>query len=371
MRDRKRQSGRQRRGYAGGVVPLLDFASGAFVRASEASYHNGSTSSIAWAASGELRWEDRGDGAGAMALIEESRTNRQTYSEDLSQAQWTARSGTEASSATTTPDGDTDGHYITASGTLLAQGQLGDTGVHTGADYLSAFYKARVGSYATGWIGFGAYPSSSYVRIAQPSEWTRIEDIGDGVSHANWTIVGCDDGSASVLNDEVDVWGVQLEDGGAFSTSYIRTSGATGTRAADDLTIASADVSSDFYAGKWQCKIAPGWASSGAARTGYPFYLDASNRLTLFNSGGGELRMHIGGVNQGGVTCTWDKYTVLTVTVDFIAGELTVSGAVTGGGTVALSGGAGQSWPTADVEVGSDGASSGYFCGRISEPLPL
>jgi len=180
------------------------------------------------------RIEYDADGNVLGLLVEESRTNLVTYSEDFSQ--WSAvGAGTSivslseldpAGSSNAALIKNTGGAYSIASSNITTS--LGDT-------YTVSFWVKSAG---LGNDSFRLYFDGSVIsgNFTATSEWQRF------------SFTGTSDGSGSVAvtrntsNDPFDlyIWGAQLE-AGAFPTSYIPTDGATATRSADVASIPVAD----------------------------------------------------------------------------------------------------------------------------------
>ena len=180
------------------------------------------------------RIEYDADGNVLGLLVEESRTNLVTYSEDFSQ--WSAvGAGTSivslseldpAGSSNAALIKNTGGAYSIASSNITTS--LGDT-------YTVSFWVKSAG---LGNDSFRLYFDGSVIsgNFTATSEWQRF------------SFTGTSDGSGSVAvtrntsNDPFDlyIWGAQLE-AGAFPTSYIPTNGATATRSADVASIPVAD----------------------------------------------------------------------------------------------------------------------------------
>jgi len=180
------------------------------------------------------RIEYDADGNVLGLLVEESRTNLVTYSEDFSQ--WSAvGAGTSivslseldpAGSSNAALIKNTGGAYSIASSNITTS--LGDT-------YTVSFWVKSAG---LGNDSFRLYFDGSVIsgNFTATSEWQRF------------SFTGTSDGSGSVAvtrntsNDPFDlyIWGAQLE-AGDFPTSYIPTAGATATRSADVASIPVAD----------------------------------------------------------------------------------------------------------------------------------
>jgi len=222
------------------------------------------------------RIEYDADGNVLGLLVEESRTNLATYSEDITQ--WsTANAPTVTSNIATAPDGTStvDGVQSETGGAYRRVKPYNSTCTPNGTYTGSVFVKKETSetNYGgvvlnfTGGTAKACYGIIDAVAgtITAPSSGNTITatysavDIGD---FWRFSITATDDGSNTSLefgiygtlsDDGVSladstgsvrkIWGAQLE-AGAFPTSYIPTSGATATRAAD---VASIPVSAFGY----------------------------------------------------------------------------------------------------------------------------
>lgn len=205
-------------------------------------------------------------------LIEESRTNLLTYSEQFNDAAWTTKAnGSVTTNTAIAPDGiltadayidnSTNGaHYIGRNITLT-----------TVAYTFSVYVKAA----GINWIGLEIYDVSarlSYFNLATGVTGTNasgntstITAVGNGWYRCTVTRTMSSTGSAisvylatadGVINytgngySGIYIWGAQLE-AGAFATSYIPTVASQVTRAADAASMTGTNFSSWYRTDEW------------------------------------------------------------------------------------------------------------------------
>jgi len=216
------------------------------------------------------RIEYDADGTVKGLLIEEARTNLLTYSEDFSNAAYSKTDCSVTSNATTAPDGTTTADKLSFATTnnsfhFISKGITMGAESHT----VSAFFKAGEVASASiflsrgGNVG-GSFNLSTGVATASGTGNTaNMVDVGNGWYHCSVTNDGSTDidnsirlgignGALSsfvgVIGQGIFAWGAQLE-AGAFPTSYIPTTGATATRAADVASIPTANFGYNSDAG--------------------------------------------------------------------------------------------------------------------------
>ena len=210
-------------------------------------------------------------------LIEEQRTNLETYSSDMSNAGWAKINTTVTTAANIAPDGTqtaqklvestaTGFHYGAAPQQTIANGTVYTSSFYVkaaGRSYISAAGDATLGSLGS-FTGFdlingivvsnGAGVTSSSITSVGNSWYrctitaTATNTIGD-VSIVLRTTSGSS--TQSYAGDGfsgVYIWGAQLE-AGAFATSYIPTVASQVTRSADSATMVGNNFSSWYQQG--------------------------------------------------------------------------------------------------------------------------
>ena len=343
-------------GSGGPPRTLIDLSSwGTFTRSTEGSYLTGAATTgasafMAWATANTRRLEDRGDGNGAMLLLEGSSTNYLQYSNDFV-SPWVTVGGLTADYANA-PDG-----------TLVADRlQRGSASYCTYQNYATATSTVTHSSYIRATAGTSfmrravvggglALISGGFVEATASTTWQRVAfSYSELVTDSRYAIC-CDTrdysgigGSTATASD--GIWTLQQAERLAFATSPIRTTGATASRGADVLSATMSQVPASMTNGGMQFDVAPIWSSSeGIAhatdKTLFSYAEDDSERIFFVVSGGSiYIRATSGGVTM--VTSnalTFSAHQMLTVTVDGSAGAITVAGATTGNGTVT-----GTSW---------------------------
>ena len=270
----------------GGDLPSLDLAfaldktltarkgpTPAFTRVqatSTGSTYIGADKLINYAAANEPRFDhDPATGVCKGLLIEESRTNFITRSEELNDASWTKSQVTVNENTTTSPSGIVDADKVVESTALSIHRIVkGSLSAIAGTGYsVSVYAKADGRRYlylnAGGFGSNSTFDLESGVVSATQNGTASITNAGNGwwrcvttgtAATTQTTVVNFQLNTTSTASDSsytgdgtsgLYLWGAQLE-AGAFPTSYIPTTSGTAARSADVCSIAGTDFSS-FY----------------------------------------------------------------------------------------------------------------------------
>lgn len=221
---------------------FLTAASGTFTRASVGTYFD-SAGVLQTAASGVPRFDyDPVTHAAKGILIEESRTNLILQSNAFTTSPWdTATCGggvSNSGSTTIAPNGASTPIYDFSTTSCLFQ----DISITNGSTYTHSIW-IKANQSAT--IGFRNPGSSSFTstNITVGTTWQRyIITATADQAFSRFLIDNRASSGYGVSGLKLSLFGAQLEQG-SFSTSYIPTTTAAVTRAADRLTIPTTSIS--------------------------------------------------------------------------------------------------------------------------------
>lgn len=333
------------------LVKILSLANGTFTRASEASYPTG-PSTIAWASSGVLRSlatlgdDVPGDELAATYLLENAATNLALRSEEFDNATWVKANCTVTANDTTAPDGDADADAVvgTTAGVLtsVSQAALGAAG----NVYAFSVWLKKRGTNTNASIRITDGVSPGTLNVTLTSQWTRYQVALTAASAAAVTAsiyphLDTIAGTLGTAGDDLFAWGAQVElvASGAAGTSpaassYIRTTTAAVTRAADSLTFTAAQVPAAIKNGRFQFAYRANWtgAESAVNRAIYSSSNSAANGLRWNTTE--TMSMMLASVAQftsaGPITT---RHARNVVVVDMAAAILTVNGTPGSAGT--------------------------------------
>jgi hypothetical protein len=365
-----RQDGRfdRRPARGGGSRPSLGLAGLTFARAGAkfvllSAPTTGSVAFMQQAGSGAIAYEDRGDGAGQLLLLEASYTNALFDSRDASTASWTTVvTCTVTANAGPGTDGGTTAARL-ATDAAGARFQARASGVGAGNPSTLSVWARRFSS--TGELR-GRLAAGTTVNFTQntPSATTtyaRYDAVANSSGGAeNSHIIDARIASAAV-DALVDF--AQLE-AGRYPHSVVATAGAGATSPADSLT---GTAPAWMLATAWHLnQCSPIFANtdlvSGDIRWIVTFG-SASDGLRISHDGTDvRVRAFAGGVQKAtSQALTFSRHGLLgAVRVNPAAGLVYVNGVVGPAGTA-------WSWPAGNMRIGGiSGGSGNELDGRVS-----
>jgi hypothetical protein len=338
----------------GAAVSLLPLSSLAFTRSSEggrliSAPTDGSTAFLAWEAADVLRYENRGDGAGPLALFERSNTNYLFYSRDLTNANWTPASYTKTANAGPGPDGTSVATRIQGAPSTVDQIVGGLGGIVMCGSSWQRRYDGTTGSgqvtvYNPVTSNGSASLTGTYQRFAARASGADKIRAADGADRSG--AGGIASFTADLLVDLV-----QFEPG-YYPTSAIRTTSSAVTRAADTGTLASALVPASLLSRRWRfSQVSPVFASADLISGDVRVLLslgDANNCIRIRHTGT-DVRCEAvqgGVVRASSAALSFSRHALLgPVSWDPVTAIVTVGGVAGAAGTP-------WTWAAGDLRVG-------------------
>jgi hypothetical protein len=283
-----------------------------FSRASTGTYED-ANGVIQSAASNVARFDhDPATGESLGLLVEEARTNLALYSDDFSNAAWVEAGTTKTANALAAPNGTTTAALVVptaASATHKLRQSVSTTdSALTFSVYLKAAGYTRIALNEQAQIG----ASSAIINLADGSgatSGTTVSNAGNGWYRVSWSstfgsgspkafcvVVLPTGGSGENPNNftwtadgtsGIYIWGAQVEVG-AFPTSYIPTTAATVTRAADVASITGTNFSSWYNASASTVLAKLINVNAQGANSIWSFDNGSSNQRIMFRIGTGS-----------------------------------------------------------------------------------
>jgi hypothetical protein len=221
-------------------------------------------------------------------LLEPSRLNVATYSEDFSNGVYSKLNGTVTTNTAISPDGTQNADTWTAtSGSAQLQGVVVIT---SGVQYtMSIYLKRKTG---TGQVALRGVSNTS-TNITITDEWQRYSvTLTSTDTNGRYGVFLLNSG------DEVYVWGAQLE-AGSYATSYIPTTTTTATRSAETCNNAGDVNTFNDSEGVLFAEISA-LANDGTFRFISLSDGTLSNRISLFFSTSNTLNGSVNGISSIG-----------------------------------------------------------------------
>ena len=283
-------------------------------------------------------------------LVEEARTNLLLQSEDLATT-WTPGTGTVITTNTwTAPDGTLTGDQFTVGTVSTAPSQnvtVAASSSYTLSFYLntllttSAFLRLRFSTLAASTSAFFNVSTLAFGTLNGITNPT-VQRVGtnvyklsvtfayDAVSAGSRAVaigsVTTDNGSTPDTGKIVAIWGMQYELG-AFATSYIPTTTATVTRAADVASITGSAFSSWYRQDEGTVFAdAPGIYATGSVCT---FSDGSNNNRILFDHGTNTRRARFisGGNDQAAFSPSYTYGTQLKTSISYASNYFSMANA--------------------------------------------
>ena len=317
----------------------LNFTSGVldsrvtFTRASTGTYYN-SSGVLTSAAINEARFDYNPTTLAPRGLlIEEQRANSLTYSEQFNNVIWVKSRASITANAVNSPDGTLTGDKLVEDTTASNTHFVSQTVTNANAAYTYSVY-VKAAERNVAFVGMtdgvtalsGAFIdlSTGVLTNSTGGSWTSFSSISTSVGNGWWkvsvtatrgagTTTGCNIypclnvGSISYTGDGTSgiyIWGAQLE-AGAFPTSYIPTTAAAATRAADVAVITGTNFSSWYNA--TEGTLCTSVVTATTTTVGAALSINdntSSNAIQIYYFGSAQYQVVTGGVSQATLAAT-------------------------------------------------------------------
>jgi hypothetical protein len=342
------------------------------------------------AASGVARFDNNlTTGESLGLLIEESRSNLNTYSDDLANAAWTKVASSITSNTIVAPDGTLTGdklvedsanaaHYVTSNAPSVTSGTAYTLSVYAKAGERSVLQIVPSASgfpvsfanfnLATGAIGTLSGLTSTSITLVG-NGWYRcsVTVTASATTTASVNFIVQTSSSASRVGtyqgdgfSGIFLWGAQFE-AGSFATSYIPTVASQVTRAADAASMTGTNFSTWYRADEGAAFVDIVLPSTAPVDC-YPFRITGASALVFGYKDSGTLVRPITGTVSGNGVSTTASYKA-SGAYSFTANEK--NGAVNG--TLAGVTTTGAFGLNTAVEIGGFNSSAGKLNGCIKK----
>jgi hypothetical protein len=314
-----------------------------FTRASTATF-TGSDGLIKTAAVDAPRFDHNPTtGESLGLLVEEARTNLVLRSEELDNASWTKTNATVTANESTAPDGTTTADLITSTGAtgVFTQAFTKDIAARTytqvswvksdATDYNVSIddgattnrgrcvFNILTGT-LTGTFTSGNFTNTSGTITPFPNSWYRITVTTTTSILTTLRIRN----NLNTAGTTARVWGFQLEEG-AFPTSYIPTTSATVTRAADVASITGSNFSSWYN--QTEGTVFAEASAPAASASIYAISNNTNNERIILDTGANTKRLIVsnGGTQQANITRPYTYGTITKTSTAFVLNSFQIA----------------------------------------------
>ena len=334
----------------------IDYTIGSFSRASEASVVTATPNTatapfVRWIPANTLRYENRGDGAGYLALFEKASTNELLRSQELDNASWLTAGTVTVTAGQASPDSTTAAERLqAASGTNIRYQNLTPG---SGWNAFSAWARATSGTVDHSIYLFDGATVTYAAQAALTTTYARLAgafNCGAGVGN----FAACDArAGGGILAGTRDAYVTLCQvENGRYTTSAIRTTSTTTTRNADTLTLTTSQYPAAALTVRGRfSEVSPIFANTDLASGDERWLLSiggSSNGIRIYHDGT-DVRVEAlegGTVRARSAALTFSKHGLLgPVAWDQAAGLVYVNGTAGAAGTP-------WTWSSAAIRIG-------------------